>query len=69
MNSVCFKASAHSFKRFTSRLLKLTFSLYVPIYIGWTSCLISFAWDQSTCQEHVERDKIHLQDKISSFSY
>ena len=25
------KASAHSFKRFTSRLLKLSFSLYAPI--------------------------------------
>ena len=27
----CIKASAHSFKRFTSRLLKLSFSLYAPI--------------------------------------
>ena len=52
------KASAHSFKRFTSRLLKLSFSLYAPMYLGWASCLISFAWDQSTCQERVESDKI-----------
>ena len=34
-------------------------SLYAPIYIGWTSCLISFAWDQSTCQERVGSEKIH----------
>ena len=33
-------------------------SLYAPIYLEWTSCLISFAWDQSTCQEHVGSDKI-----------
>ena len=33
-------------------------SLYEPIYLGWTSCLISFAWDKSTCQERVGSDKI-----------
>ena len=33
-------------------------SLYAPIYFVWTSCLISFAWDQSTCHERVESDKI-----------
>ena len=27
-----FKASAHSFKQFTSRLLKLSFSLFMHIY-------------------------------------
>ena len=52
------KASAHSFKRFTSRLLKLSFSLCALIYLGWTSCLILFAWDQSICQECVESEKI-----------
>ena len=34
------------------------YSLYAPIYLGWTSGLISFALDQSTCQEHVGIDKI-----------
>ena len=33
-------------------------SLYSLIYLGWTSCLISFTWEQSTCQERVENDKI-----------
>ena len=33
-------------------------SLYSPIYFGWTSCLISFVWDRSTCQKRVESDKI-----------
>ena len=30
----------------------------IIIYLRWTSCLISFVWDQSTCQERVESDKI-----------
>ena len=58
-----FKASAHSFKRFASRLLKLT-SLYAHIYLEWTSCLISFAWDQSTCQERVGNDKIQNEKSL-----
>ena len=33
-------------------------SLYAPMYLGWTSCLISFAWDHSTYQERVGSDKI-----------
>ena len=33
-------------------------SLYAPIYLGWTSCLILFACNQSACQERVESDKI-----------
>ena len=36
----------------------LSLSLYAPIYLGWASCLISFVWDQSTCQERSESDKI-----------
>ena len=59
------QASAHSFKHFTSRLLKSTFSLSLSLSLsmhiynfGWTSCLISFAWGQSTCQERVGSDKI-----------
>ena len=47
------KASAHFFKRFTSRLLKLSFSLSLcTYYLGWMSCLISFECCQSSCQEH-----------------
>ena len=34
-------------------------SLSAPIkYLEWTSCLISFELDQSTCQERIESDKI-----------
>ena len=36
-----------------------------PIYIGWTSCLISFVWDQSTCQERIESDKIQNEKLLS----
>ena len=47
------KASAHSFKRFTLRLLKLSFSLSLcTYYLGWMSCLISFERCQSSCEEH-----------------
>ena len=37
-------------------------SLYAPIYLGWRSCLISFEWDQSTCQERIESDKIQTEN-------
>ena len=37
-------------------------SLYAPIYLGWTSCLISFAWDQSTCQERIGSDKNKMKN-------
>ena len=33
-------------------------SLYAPLFLEWSSCLISFSWDQSTCQERVESNKI-----------
>ena len=33
-------------------------SLYAPLYLWWMSCLISFEWDRSTCQERVESDKM-----------
>ena len=42
-------------------------SLYAPIYLGWTSCLILFALDQLTCQERVESDKIQ-NEKILAHS-
>ena len=32
MHSLMFKASVHSFKQFTSRLLKLSFSLSMHLY-------------------------------------
>ena len=38
--------------------LSYDYSLYAPIYLEWTSCLISFASDQSTCKERVESDKM-----------
>ena len=42
------KVSAHSFKRFTSRLLKLSFSLSLFTYkLACMSCFIS-----SSCEEH-----------------
>ena len=51
--SMVVKASAHSFKRFTSRLLKLSFSLSLcTYYLGWMSCLISFERCQSSWEEH-----------------
>ena len=34
-------------------------SLYAPIFLGLTTCLIFFVWDQSTYQKRVESDKIH----------
>ena len=40
-------------------------SLYAPIYFGWTSCLISFAWDQSTSQERVESDKMPNEKNLA----
>ena len=40
-------------------------SLYAPIYLGWTSYLISFVWDQSTYQERVESDKIQNKKNLA----
>ena len=34
-------------------------------YFGWMSCLISFAWDQSTRQERVKGDKIQIEKFLS----
>ena len=59
-------ASAHSFTRFTSWLSKLSFCLYAHIHLGWTSCLISFVWDQSTCQESVESEKMQKEKFLST---
>ena len=62
--NIHFKASVHSFKlscilgTSTAVFLSNDHSLYAPIYLGWTSYLISFAWDQSNCQERVGNDKI-----------
>ena len=40
---ITLKASVHSFKRFTSRLLKVSFVLSLcTYYLGWMSCFISF---------------------------
>ena len=36
-------------------------SVYAPIFIGWTSGLVSFVWDQSTCQVLVESNKIQIE--------
>ena len=61
--SLLFKAIAHSFDfcvletSIATVFLSNGHSLYAPTYLGWTSCLISFAWDQSTSQERVESDK------------
>ena len=48
---------AHSFKRFTSRLLKVFF-LSLCTFIPRLDVMLDFIWDQSTCQERVESDKI-----------
>ena len=37
-------------------------SLYVPIYLGWTLCLITFAFDQTTCQERVGSEKYKMKN-------
>ena len=37
--------------------------LYTSICLGYTSCLISFVLDQSTCQKRVEGDKIQNEKK------
>ena len=41
-------------------------SLYAPMYLGWTSCLMSFVLDQSTCQERVESDKIQNEKFLTT---
>ena len=46
-----FKASAHSFKRFTSRPLKLSFTLSMHL-LPRTNDLILFERCQSSCEEH-----------------
>ena len=52
-SSVTLKASAHSFKRFTSRDFKNYLYLSLCIYyLGWMSCLISFERCQPSCEEH-----------------
>ena len=39
---ICFKASAHSFKQFTSRLLKSTFSLSLCTYVTRMDVMLDF---------------------------
>ena len=38
------------------------FTLYAPIYLGWTSCLISVVCDHSSCQECTGSEKIQNEN-------
>ena len=44
-------------------------SLYTPLYFGLKSSLISFAWDQSTCQVRVESDKIQNEKCLPTVGF
>ena len=58
MCNISVKASAHSFKRFTSQLLKLSFSLSLSLctYIPRVDVMLDFICMEP--QERVESDKI-----------
>ena len=44
-------------------------SLYAPIYLRWMSCLISFEWYQSTCQERVKSDKMQNEKLVRTVRF
>ena len=53
----------------TAIFLSNDYSLYALILLGWTSCLISFVWDQSTCQESVQNDKIQNEKFLPTVGF
>ena len=61
------KPGAHLFKLpCTRNYYHRHYSLYATIYLRWTSYLISSVWDQSTCKERIESDKIQNEKFLST---
>ena len=65
-----FNVTANLNNRLTTPPFELSYCLSIYTnHIRWISCLISFVWDQSICQERKHKQKLQNEKYLSTVGY